>query len=171
MVDLNNVQNLAQVLQMLSSGETATIKKAEKMLKPFLKQPSSAVHLVSILGGHPDVACRHHAALLLKKKMGTFYSKYNSNQQAELKNGLITLLRNEQISNVATAIAGVISVTAKAVFAARQQWEEIFSLLVELAQHSEERQRILCFRLLFEVSRPKPAFGCPCDNIVFVVVV
>src|SRR4051812_7304421 len=98
MSDLTNPNNLLQVLQMLSAPETATIKKAEKLLKPFLKQPTSAVHLVNVLGGCPDLACRHHAALLLKKKVGGFYPKYNAQQQAELRGGLIQLLINEQDS-------------------------------------------------------------------------
>ncbi len=151
MSDLSNQNNLLQVLQMLSAPDTAVIKKAEKTLKPFLKQPTSAVHLINVLGGCPDLACRHHAALLLKKKIGTFYPKYNGQQQGELRGGLIQLLINEQDSNVATAIAGVIAVTAKAVFGAKQQWPEVFNLLTQLSQDPNERLRILSFKLLTEV--------------------
>ena len=151
MVDLNNPANLLQVLAMLSNNDTNTIKKAEKALKPFLKQPSSAVNLIQVLASCPDVAIRHHAALLLKKKIGSFYSKYNSQQQIDLKAQLINLLLSEKVSNVATAIAGIIAVTAKAVFSARQQWNELFNLLMQLAQDPNEYNRILNYKLLSEV--------------------
>lgn len=151
-IDLTNPANLVEVLSRLSTSDTSTIKEAEKMLKPFLKQPSSAVHLVNVLGGCQDVACRHHAALLLKKKIAGYYPKYNAQQQTELKAGLVQLLLNEQVSNVSTAIAGVVAVTASAVFSARQQWPEIFNLLTQLSQDPNERSKILGFKLLTEVS-------------------
>jgi hypothetical protein len=152
MGDLFNPDNLLQVLRMLSAPDTAVIKKAEKLLKPFLKQPTSAVSLVNVLGGCPELACRHHAALLLKKKIGRFYSSYNLQQQQELRGGLIQLLINEQDSNVATGIAGIIGATAKAAFAAKQQWPEVFALLTQLSQDPNERLRILSFKLLTEVN-------------------
>jgi hypothetical protein len=152
MVDLTNPANLLQVLQMLSANDTATVKNAEKALKPFLKQSSSAVLLIQVLRTCEDIAVRHHAALLLKKKVGNYYPKYNAGQQASLKSELLNMLLTEPNSNVGTGIAGVVAVTAKAIFKANQQWPELFQMLLQLAQDPNERLRSLNFKLLAEVS-------------------
>lgn len=152
MVDLTVPENLLAVLHSLSANDTATIKKAEKALKPFLKQPASAVHLIQVLRTCQDIPCRHHAALLLKKKISSFYSKYPAPQQAELKKELLNLLLSEPHGLVGTAIAGVISMVAKSIFKANQQWPEMFQLLLQLAQDPNERLRVVNYKLLSEVS-------------------
>jgi hypothetical protein len=153
MSDLFNPENLVPVLRMLSNPEASVVKRANKSLKPFLQEPTSAVSLVNVLVRCPEVACRQQAALLLTKKIGRFYSCYNRQQQEELKVGLVHLLVNEPDSHVATAIVDVICATAKAVFTARQKWPEIFSLpsILQSAQNPNERSRLLCFKLLTEV--------------------
>lgn len=151
-VDFSNPANLIQVLQMLNANDTATIKTAEKALKPFTKDPANAAMLVSILGSCGDGAVRHHAALLLRKKLGSFYPKYPAAQQTLLKGELIRLVLAEPDSDVATAIAGAIAATASAAFELQQQWPELFALLVQLLAEPEDRLRILTFKILSEVN-------------------
>jgi hypothetical protein len=150
-VDFSNPANLIQVLQMLNANDTATIKTAEKALKPFTKDPANAAMLISILGSCGDGAVRHHAALLLRKKLGSFYPKYPAAQQTLLKGELIRLVLAEPDSDVATAIAGAIAATASAAFELQQQWPELFALLVQLLAEPEDRLRILTFKILSEV--------------------
>lgn len=151
-VDFSNPANLIQVLQMLNANDTATIKSAEKALKPFMKDPANAALLVGVLGSCGDSAVRHHAALLLRKKLYDFYKKYPVPQQTLLKAELIRLLLAEPESEVATAIAGAIAGTASASFEMQQEWPELFNLLVQLLAEPEERLRILTFKMLTEVS-------------------
>jgi len=151
MLDLSNPTNLIQVLHSLSANDTGTIKKAEKALKPFLKKADSAVHLVLILRSCEDISVRHHAALLLKKKLPTFYGKYGAPQQTDLKRELLGLLLSEPNAQVGTAIAGIVAVVAKSIFKAGQEWPELFQLLLQLAQDPNERLRALNFKLLSEV--------------------
>ena len=40
---------LSQILAMLGANDTETIKKGEKFLKPFLKQPMSVEHVLKQL--------------------------------------------------------------------------------------------------------------------------
>lgn len=150
-VDFSNPANLIQVLQMLNANDSATIKSAEKALKPFLADPTSAAMLINVLGTCADGAVRHHAAILLRKKLNKFYPKYPQAQQEMLKAELIRLILAEPESDVATAIAGAIASTASAVFEAKQQWPELFNLLIQLLAEPEERLRILTFKLLGEV--------------------
>lgn len=151
MVDLSVPENLLAVLQSLSANDTATIKKAEKALKPFMKSPASAVPLIQVLRTCQDIPCRHHAALILKKKISTFYGKYSAQQQNDLKRELLGLLLSEPNGLVGTAIAGVISMVAKAIFKANQQWPEMFQILLQLAQDPNERLRMVNYKLLSEV--------------------
>jgi hypothetical protein len=156
MVDLNNIHNLIHVLQALSANDTASVKKAEKILKPFLKNSHSAVLLMQVLKNCDDVTARHHAALLLRKKIGGFYSKYNAQQQNTLKTELVGLLMSEPTGNIATAIAGIIAAVAESVYKAKGQWNELFQLLLQLVQDPNEKHRTLTFKLLSEV------ILCPC---------
>jgi nitrate reductase assembly molybdenum cofactor insertion protein NarJ len=152
MVDLNNIHNLIHVLQALSANDTASVKKAEKILIPFLKKAHSAVLLMQVLKNCDDVAARHHAALLLRKKISGFYSKYNAQQQNTLKTELVGLLMSEPTGNIATAIAGIIAAVAKSVYKGKGQWNELFQLLLQLVQDPNEKHRTLTFKLLSEVS-------------------
>lgn len=151
-VDFSNPANLIQVLQMLSANDTNTIKTAEKALKPLLKQPQNAVLLINVLRTCEEVPVRHHASLLLRKKVGAFYSKYPAKEQTELKAELIRLLLAEPSSEVATGIAGAVAAVAEAAFDLSQSWEELFALLIKLPQEPDERLRLITYKLLTEVN-------------------
>lgn len=151
MADLNATSNLVSVLALLTANDSVIIKNAEKALKPFLKQPSCVIPLLAVLRECDNPAIRHHAALLLRKKVGGFFPKYGVQQQAQLKTELVTRLLAEPDNNVATAIAGSIAVVAKAIFKMNQDWPEIFQLLLTLAQDPNEKARTLNYKLLTEV--------------------
>jgi len=65
----NDPNSLTNVLKMLSANDTATIKEGERLLKPFLKNPPCIASLLNQLTTVVDISVRHHAALLLKKKV------------------------------------------------------------------------------------------------------
>jgi hypothetical protein len=65
----NDPAALTNVLNMLSANDTATIKEGEKLLKPFLKTPNCIPSLINQLKTVHSPSVRHHAALLLKKKV------------------------------------------------------------------------------------------------------
>src|SRR4051812_14694153 len=106
MSDLSDPTRLSIVLTMLSANDTSTVKKGEKLLKPFLKQPSCILHILNQIRNSPDTSIRHHASLLLKKKLGGFYSKFSAQHQAELKTQLLATMVAEPTKAVGTALAG-----------------------------------------------------------------
>ena len=59
---------LAKVLEMLSTGDTKTIKKGEKLLKSFMSNENCVMPLIEQIRGNSNEASRAHAALMLKKK-------------------------------------------------------------------------------------------------------
>ena len=94
---------------------------------------------------------RHHAALLLKKKVGTHYGKFDANQQAELRTQLLQLLCHESNKGVAVAIAGIIASLTKVVFASDGAWAELFDMLLALGGDPNEFLRFVCYSLLEQV--------------------
>lgn len=152
MSDLSDPNRLSVVLTMLSANDTTAVKRGEKLLKPFLKQSSCILHLLNQIKNSADISIRHHSALLLKKKLGVFYGKFNSQHQAELKSQLLSTMVTEPNKAVATALAGAISIIAKSVFAKNENWPELFQLLLQLSQDPNESLRTLNFKLLSQVS-------------------
>eukprot|EP01038_Epipyxis_sp_PR26KG_P004790 gene4790-6717_t len=151
-MDLTNPHNLSNVLSLLSANDTETIKNGEKLLKPFLKKSNCVRHLLTQIQHSPDVNIRHHAALLLKKKIGLFFSKFKSNEQIQLKTDLITSVVIESAKPVATAIAGSIASLAKHIFQSGGTWDELFGLLISLQQDPMEAHRALTYNLLSQMS-------------------
>ena len=153
MSDLTNPTNLGNVLSLLSANDTATVKKGEKQLKPFLKQPASAHHLLNQIQNSPNASVRHHAALLLKKKLVLFYPKFNKQNRGELKIHLLNLMVSEPDKGVRTAIAGAVATLAKGVFSNNEEWPELFSSLMRMSQDPNELLRALNYDLLAQVSQ------------------
>lgn len=67
-INLMDPTALAGVLEMLSTGDTKTIKKGEKMMKSFVSSENSVMPLIEQISGNSNEASRTHAALMLKKK-------------------------------------------------------------------------------------------------------
>lgn len=150
--DLTNAANLAGVLKLLSANSTELVKKGEKQLKPFLKQPACTEHLLNQIQNNEEIVVRHHAALLLKKKLGAFYPKFNAQLKAALKIHLLNLMLSEPDKGVRTSIAGCVAILAKAVFSTSEQWPELFSSLMQMSQDPSEDRRALNYNLLSQVS-------------------
>lgn len=105
-MDLFNPTNLQGVLEMLKESDTAKIKAAEKLLKPFVKEPGSIQALLQQIQGNPDEACRLQAALLLKKKISKHYKKFSSEDQAALRSTMLSVVTSDPVNIVRTAVAG-----------------------------------------------------------------
>lgn len=151
MTDLTDPTKLTIVLRMLSANDTTTVKKGEKLLKPFLKQAVCTEHLLVQIANSPEVPVRHHASLLLKKKMVLFYGKIAPIQRTDLKVRLLSMMIAEPEKAVRTALAGAVATLAKAVFSHNDQWPELFSSLMQLSQDPNETMRSLNYSLLAQL--------------------
>ena len=137
---------------MLSQPDTAVVREGEKILKQFLKASSCIAPLINQIRTNPDEAIRHHAALLLKKRAATLYNKFNAAQKLDLRGQLLTVMTNEPIKSIGTALAGVVASVAKGVFSTEHQWPELFILLQQLSLDSNENHRCLNYSLLEQVT-------------------
>ncbi len=95
----------------------------------------------------PDAAIRLSATLLLKKKIGKYYSKLDRANKDALKATTLQILARETEKSVRTSIAGVIGAIAQSVFT-EGAWPELFQLLLTFSQDPNEQMRATCFILL-----------------------
>lgn len=139
---------LSGVLNLLSANDSSTIKQGEKLLKPVLKKPQFLLSLLNQISISPVAEIRHHAALLLKKKVGGLFKKLMTSHQAAIKSQLLAVLATEPEKSVAVAIAGCIAATAKVSYSLGAEWMELFQTIMTLAQSPTESHRVLNYSLL-----------------------
>lgn len=143
---------LSNVLNLLSANDTNSVKQGEKLLKTASKKPQFLLSLLNQVSGSPVVEIRHHAALLLKKKMEGLFKKLMSSHQAAIKTQLLSILGSEPAKSVAVSIAGCVASAAKASFSVGIDWPELFQAIMVMAQSPNETQRVLNYRLLEQLS-------------------
>jgi HEAT repeat protein len=148
----NDDERLAQVLGMLTASNTETIRTGEKLLKPISKKATSLMLFMNQLRMNSDAGIRHHAALLLKKKMESHFMKLTPANQHVLRENILPMLRAEPVKVVSVAIAGAVSTLASCTFKDKKQWPELFSNIVQLCQSEREQDRYLCYSLLDQLS-------------------
>ena len=89
------------------------------------------------------------------------YKKFNQTDQGELRNALLQMVFMDQVGAVRTAIAGVISVLAESVFTLNGQWNELFTLLAQLAGDAEPSRQTLTYNLIGQLSEHIPEHLLP----------
>lgn len=159
--NLKDPNTLSQVLLMLSQPDTAVIKQAEKILKPFLNNAESVQPLMMQLRSSPDESVRHHSALLLKKKIAKHFFKFDQGQRNAIKGELLNILVQEPSKGICTAVAGLIGCLTAVVFKNKETWDEIFQLLMTLSRAPEENLRFLNYNLLEQLAEHATDFLKP----------
>lgn len=146
-------EQLSTILTMLSQDDTKVVKQGEEHLKPFLKHPACISQLFAQLVGSPDVQIRHHAALLLKKKLAPHYMAFSVPERSQLRAQILQVMQSEPERSVAVGIAGCVAALAKAVFAAEGgDWAELFGALISLAQSPNPALRAINYNLLEQLA-------------------
>lgn len=148
---VSNPTALSGVLSMLSANDTNTIKQGERLLKPEMKKPQFMLSLINQISSSPNVQVRHHACLLLKKKIYVHLKKLQS-QDAAIKSQLLSILVSEPEKSIAIAVGGCIAMAAKASFSVGKDWNELFQTIMSLAQSPNEVHRALNYSLLEQLS-------------------
>lgn len=105
-MNLQDPAALVHVLSALCANDTNAIRAAEKELKNFAKTPACLPTIVKVLQECPAENIRHHAALLLKRRLGLLYSKCDKPQKAQLKDIVLTIVVNEPNKLVRVALCG-----------------------------------------------------------------
>ena len=76
------------------------------------------------------------------------YKKFHPQQQEQLRNALLQMVFIDPVGSVRTAIAGVISTLAETVFDINKEWNELLTLLSQLASDADTSKKSLTYNLI-----------------------
>jgi len=151
MASQDDVSQMASLLLGLTQPNTETIRQAEATLKPILKDPRCVPALHEIIKGrgiHAD-SVRHVAAILLRKRIGSHYGKFDKAQQDQLKAEQLQVLASETERPVRGGAVGIVAVLAKQ---ESNGWEGLWQFVAAAAGDSNAQARELAFWLLQETT-------------------
>eukprot|EP00547_Thalassionema_nitzschioides_P001876 CAMPEP_0194200314 /NCGR_PEP_ID=MMETSP0156-20130528/969_1 /TAXON_ID=33649 /ORGANISM="Thalassionema nitzschioides, Strain L26-B" /LENGTH=1071 /DNA_ID=CAMNT_0038925291 /DNA_START=70 /DNA_END=3285 /DNA_ORIENTATION=- len=151
MASQEDVSQMASLLLALTQPNTETIRQAEVALKPILKDPRSVPALFEIIKGrgvHAD-SVRHVASILLRKRVASHYSKFESPQQVEFRKELLQVLASETERPVRGGVVGIVAQLAKQ---ESTSWEELWQFVAAAAGDANGQARELAFWLLQETT-------------------
>jgi hypothetical protein len=144
-----SVAHIAGLLQALTQPDTNTIRQAELALKPILKNALSMHSLWQIIQESPEVAIRHAAAIILRKRLPTHYASFDANLQLEWQNQILGQLAQEQVRAVRSGLVGVAAALAQI---AQTPTSPFLLFLAAAVSNQQESARELCFLLLQEMT-------------------
>mmetsp|Transcript_3516 Transcript_3516/g.5285 ORF Transcript_3516/g.5285 Transcript_3516/m.5285 type:complete len:1075 (+) Transcript_3516:184-3408(+) len=149
---------MAQLLSALTHPNTEAIREAEVALKPLLKDARSVPALVEVLkarGTQPD-AVRHVAAVVLRKRIGGHYAKFDAPTKTALKTEILSVLANEPERTVRNGAVGVAATICRLECssgdAGGAAWPELFQFIAAAASDANPDARELAFLLLSEMT-------------------
>ncbi|GKY94826.1 hypothetical protein MPSEU_000447800 [Mayamaea pseudoterrestris] len=144
-----SVAHMSNLLHALTQPDTNTIRQAEAALKPILKNPASMMVLWQIIKESQDVAVRHVAAIVLRKRLPSHYATADAAMQLEWQSQVLQQLAIEQVRPVRSGLVGVAAALAQV---AQDPSPPYLQFLAAAVSSREESARELCFLLLSEMT-------------------
>ena len=138
--------DLPAVLRALLSADNAARGSAEATLRALAKDPQIAPLLLTHARDDPAPEVRQLAAVILKRRVLTHWSKLPGEIQEHVKGVLLDGVVREPVGAVRRAIADVVSKIAKAAVPAGL-WPRLPEFLAQCAQSPEEAHRDVAFVL------------------------
>lgn len=147
-----NMEELAQVLAMIVAPDNAQIKQGTAIMKIFLKNPACVQPLMMQITSSPNVSARQMAAVLLRRKIGTHFTKLPKEIRLQIQNMLLDRLVKEEQRLVRISIASLISAVARKTIP-DGEWSELMQFLLQCFESSTAGHRevaMMLFRALAE---------------------
>ena len=100
---------ISQLLTALTQPNTEAIRAAEHALKPLLKDPRCVASLLTVLksAATEQPAVRHVAAVVLRKRIGGHFKKFDAATKNYVKSEILVILSNEPERTVRHGAAGI----------------------------------------------------------------
>jgi hypothetical protein len=144
-----NIDQMAACLHALTQPNTDTIRQAELQLKPVLKNPANMPVLWRIITGNYDIAVRHVAAIVLRKRLPGHYSQWDPAGREQWQRQVLQALATETVRPVRAGLLGVAAAIAQHHTTAPPQ---ILQFLAAAVNDPSPDARELCFLLLLEMT-------------------
>lgn len=144
------VDQIALCLSQLTQPDTNTIRHAEQQLKPVLKNPASMALLWQVISTSTDVAVRHVAAIVLRKRLPAHYQQaFDQTTKMQWQQQVLQALAVEQVRPVRTGLIGVAAALQQVDATASQP---VLEFLSAASREAAASSRELCFLLLQEMT-------------------
>ena len=137
----------ALLLQCSTAVDTAQIKQAEQQIKVLLKRASNVPSFMSQIQHSQHAPVRQMAAVLLRKKINTHWTKLGEDTQIAIKQVLLATVAVDPQPLVRRSLALLISTICKHQVPFGQ-WNEVLAFVQQCTVQSEEQHRSLGFMLL-----------------------
>ena len=134
-----------------SGGNGANVKPAEAFLRRLVASRGGPPILCSLLEQSPAVAVRHLAAVLLRKRVTTYWSRCRPDAKQSLQTLILTQLTAETERPVRRALVGIAAALGK-VLLPGGNWPELLSLMQRCARHEHAEARELGLLLVLELT-------------------
>lgn len=144
-------QQVEGLLSQLMVANNEVIKAAETELKKMLKNPVSSLALLEQVKTSSLPQVRQMAAVVLRKKITTHWSKLNIDQQNQVKKVLLECLVQEQHGLVRNSITNVVSAVARYTVPSGQ-WNELLQFLYQSSQSDTPAYRETAMVLFYALT-------------------
>lgn len=140
------------LLLQFTVNDSNLISQAEAKIKQLMKSPACVLAFMNQIHGSSNPSARQLAAILLRKKIPTFWKKLNPQHQEQIKATLLQKMIHEEQRAVQNGIAGVVSAIAKCTVP-QGKWNDLLTFLLQCSKECNPRFRelgLLLFRVLVE---------------------
>jgi hypothetical protein len=141
------VADLDALLAQLLDPSTASIRHAEGAMRKALLQPAFVCDLFERLHGSASPQIRQLAAVLVRRRIASLWTKLEPPIQRQLQTALLQLMPAEPERPVWRSMASVACVVAKYALP-RGEWPELFPYLSESSRSPKPSHRELSMVLL-----------------------
>jgi len=140
---------LSMCLTELLQPDTSRVKAAEATLKPYLKDPRCLGGLLEQIQANPNPGVRQIAAVVLRKRIPSYWSKLDPNSQATVQQALLSILQAEAERPVRKAVVTVTCAVAKPCFARPDtHWTMLLEFVNACCAAPHDEAREMGFMLL-----------------------
>ena len=135
------------------------IRTAEATLKQALGQPTFMCALAERLCFSTEPQVRQLAAVLMRRRIGSHWTKLDATTQHGLKASLLESVTNEPERSVRRNVANVVAVIAKHTLP-RGEWNELFTGLLNCTRSASEQHREVAMLMLSSLLESEEVVEC-----------
>ena len=136
-----------------------TVRAAEATLSRAMKAPQFIIELAERLRHSQSPHVRQYAAVLMRRRIGSHWSKLDAATQQALKATLLESVTAEPAHLVRVGVAGVVTVIAKHALP-KGEWNELFAGLFQCSRSAAEDQREVAMLLLTSLLEAEEVVEC-----------
>ena len=137
---------LEQMLLQLTLPDTTAIQAAEKQLKEYVKKPESVSALFQLLQGSDKPQVRQLAAVLLRRKILSHWSRLPQEARTAIQAGLLGTITNDPFHLARKGAANVVAALAKTTLLTGE-WPELMQFCLQCTQSPNPDHREVAMTL------------------------